>query len=202
MSPRASLSSTPLGSLSGQSRFLQKLGNATETGDVSSDTKEDAVEADTPLDEWEDDFDDALLESALDQDGFNDDFSPKRESISKPDLTLSPRLRSMINPDFGLSPNKRSVSQPDFTSSSASTKTSGGPTARTDTTSTRSTTSFSLTETVIAKQQEILALQVAQQGLKATFKTIGADSLPASTREATRLGHTAKLDPLSGVRLK
>jgi hypothetical protein len=204
MSPRASQSSTPLGFLSGQSRFLQKLDDAAVTSAVLSDMKE----VDAPLNEWEDDFDDALLETALDQDDFNDDVSPKRERISKPDLTLSPRLKSMIKPDFDLSSNRRKVHQPDFTSSSAiaSTSTSGGSTTRTEqctgTTSTRSTTATSLTETVIAKQQERVASQAALQGPKATFRTVGADSLPASTREATRLGHTAKLDPLSGARLR
>lgn len=206
MSPRASLSSTPLGSFSGQSRFLQRLDDAAET-DVSLDTKEGTVEVDLLLEEEEEeeeeDFDDALLETALDQDDFDDDFSPKHEGISKLDLTLSPKLKSMITHDFGLSSNKRKVNQPDFTSSTAST--SGEPTGRTnqraDMASLRSTTS-SLTEAVIAKQQERLAAQAAQHGPKATFRTVGTDSLPASTREATRLGHTAGLDPLSGVRLR
>ncbi|KAF9545435.1 hypothetical protein EC957_010965 [Mortierella hygrophila] len=202
MSPRGSLSSTPLGS-SGQSRFLQRLDDTVET-DVSLDTKEGTAEADAPQEvEQEDDFDDAMLESALDEDDFDDDFSSKQESISKPDLTLSPRLKSMIKPDFGLSSNKMRVNQPDFTSSTAST--SGGPTGRTkqsaDMASLRSTTS-SLTEAVIAKQQERLAVQAAQYGPTATFRTVGNDSLPASTREATRLGHAAGLDPLSGVRLR
>ncbi|KAF8944931.1 hypothetical protein BGZ47_003479 [Haplosporangium gracile] len=203
MSPRGTLSSTPLSSFSGQSRFLQRLDNAAESK-VSLDTKEGGVEAEVPLEvEEEDDFDDALLESALDQEDFADDFSPKHESIGKPDLTLSPRLKSMMKPDFGLSPNKRKVNHPDFTSSTTSSN--GGLTGRIEQNAspagTRSTMS-SLTEAVITKQQERLAVQAAQQGPKATFRTVGTDSLPASTREATRLGHAAGLDPLSGVRLR
>ncbi|KAK5815915.1 hypothetical protein F5H01DRAFT_379616 [Linnemannia elongata] len=202
MSPRGSLSSTPLSSFSGQSRFLQRLDDAAEPK-VSLDTKEGTVEVDAPLEVEEEDFNDALLESALDQDDFDDDFSPKHESIGKPDLTLSPRLKGMIKPDFGSSSNRRRVNQPDITSSTASANGGrmGQTKQRADTASLHSTTS-SLTEAVIAKQQERLAAQTAQHGPKATFRTVGTDSLPASTREATRLGHTAGLDPLSGVRLR
>ncbi|KAG0076479.1 hypothetical protein BGZ90_008639 [Linnemannia elongata] len=202
MSPRGSLSSTPLSSFSGQSRFLQRLDDAAEPK-VSLDTKEGTVEVDAPLEVEEEDFDDALLESALDQDDFDDDFSPKHESIGKPDLTLSPRLKGRIKPDFGSSSNRRRVNQPDITSSTASANGGrmGQTKQRADTASLHSTTS-SLTEAVIAKQQERLAAQTAQHGPKATFRTVGTDSLPASTREATRLGHTAGLDPLSGVRLR
>ncbi|KAF9135084.1 minichromosome maintenance- protein [Mortierella sp. 14UC] len=109
----------------------------------------------------------------------------------------------MIKPDFGYSPSKKKTNQTELTSSTTST--SGGTPSRTgqhaDAANIRKAAP-SLTEAVIAQQQERAAAQSAQHGPKATFRTVGTNSRPASMSEAKRLGHTAQLDPLSGLRLK
>ncbi|KAF9106569.1 hypothetical protein BGX29_009096 [Mortierella sp. GBA35] len=185
--PRGTLSTTPLGALSGQGRFLQRLDEAAETGAASSIEARATAEVDTPLEEV-DDFDDALLEAALDQDDF-DQPSPKQETMNRP-VPAQSLKKEIVKQLKSTTPTKRR-SDYDFAPSSQ----------HTDSTSTR-TTVTSLTDIVIAKQQERIAAQAARQGPRATFLTVGAVSSSVSIQEATRLGHKDKFDPLSGVRVR
>ncbi|KAG0203143.1 hypothetical protein BGX33_009276 [Mortierella sp. NVP41] len=186
--PRGTLSTTPLGALSGQGRFLQRLDEAAETGAASSIEARATAEVDTPLEKEVDDFDDALLEAALDQDDF-DQPSPKQETMNRP-VPAQSLKKEIVKQLKSTTPTKRR-SDYDFAPSSQ----------HTDSTSTR-TTVTSLTDIVIAKQQERIAAQTARQGPRATFLTVGAVSSSVSIQEATRLGHKDKFDPLSGVRVR
>ncbi|KAF9913100.1 hypothetical protein EC991_003559 [Linnemannia zychae] len=189
--------------MSSQNRFLRRLDDVSESG-TPPGREGKGGDASTRLEEEEDgdDFDDALLESVLDQNDF-DEVSPGQESITKPSLTLSPRLKSMIKPDFGHSPSKSKSNQVELatSTSSASVETPSRKGQHADVTN-NFKVAPSLTETVIAQQQQRAAAQTAQHGPKATFRTVGTNSRPASMNEAKRLGHTAQLDPLSGLRLK
>ncbi|KAG0275976.1 hypothetical protein BGZ95_008149 [Linnemannia exigua] len=202
LTPRGSLSTTPLGTISSQRQFLKRLDDAAESRDPLG-VKGKGVEVASQLEEdGEDDFDEALLESVLDQDDF-DEFLPKRENITKPNLALSPRLKSMINPDISHSPSKRKTVQTSLPSSTASTsRRLPNRTGQHAEIANTQEAALSLTDTVIAQQQERATAQAIQRGPKVTFRTIGAASRPASLQEAKKLGHTSQLDPLSGVRLK
>ncbi|KAG0367916.1 minichromosome maintenance- protein [Mortierella sp. AD032] len=201
LTPRGSLSTTPLGTISSQRRFLKRLDDTVESKDPSDvQGKSDEV---AQLEEaGKDDFNDALLESMLDQDDL-DEFSPKRENITKSELTLSPRLKSLINPEISHSPSKRKTIQFGLPSSTASTsRRLPNRTGQHAKVANSKEAALSLTDTVIAQQQERATAQAAQRGPKATFRTVGSASRPASIQEARKLGHTFQLDPLSGVRLK